>query len=299
MAVTAILVVCPVQAEFMDDVARIDQAIKENPSNVLRQSLESCLKKRNFAIQLYRMGETVRAERSLKYCYQMLQIPAVAVSPVMTAPSQVDLQAAAARELERALSLPADVANGLKIYRECAACHTPEGTGLTTGSVPQIAGQHHNVVIKQLADIRMGNRDTAIMAPYSSVETIGGAQAVADVAAYIDTLEISVATGKGPGNELDLGERLYGEHCTKCHGATGAGDDVTFTPRIHAQHYNYLVRQFQAIKGGKRRNANPEMVTQIQSFNEREIGAVLDYVSRLEPPEMMQAPVGWKNPDFE
>jgi hypothetical protein len=41
-----------------------------------------------------------------------------------------------------------------------------------------------------------------------------------------------------------------------------------------------------------------EMVTQVQGFGERETHAVLDYVSRLEPPAAMQAPPGWKNPDF-
>ena len=41
-----------------------------------------------------------------------------------------------------------------------------------------------------------------------------------------------------------------------------------------------------------------EMVAQIQGFDERETKALLDYVSRLEPPEALQAPAGWYNPDF-
>jgi cytochrome c553 len=136
------------------------------------------------------------------------------------------------------------------------------------------------------------------MAPYSSVEAIGGAQAVADVAAYVDTLEISVDTGKGLGDDLALGEKVYREHCVRCHGATGQGKNELFIPRIQAQHYKYLVRQFEWIRDGKRRNANPEMVEQIRGFEDREIRAVLDYVSRLEPPAEFQAPPGWRNPDF-
>jgi cytochrome c553 len=127
---------------------------------------------------------------------------------------------------------------------------------------------------------------------------MGGAQAVADVAGYIDTLEISVDNGKGPGRDLELGERLYRENCTRCHGTTGEGHADNYVPRIQAQHYKYLVRQFQSIKDGKRRNANAEMVDQIQGFEEREFQAVLDYVSRLEPPAELQAPPGWHNPDF-
>ena len=40
------------------------------------------------------------------------------------------------------------------------------------------------------------------------------------------------------------------------------------------------------------------MLAQIQGFEDRETRAVLDYVSRLEPPPELQAPPGWRNPDF-
>ena len=208
------------------------------------------------------------------------------------------MQANAAREVEKALILTPNTEKGLEIYRSCALCHQPEGWGLSNGSVPQLAGQHRNVVIKQLADIRAGNRDNVLMIPYASVEAIGGTQAVADVASYIDTLEINVDNGKGPGDDLELGKRLYAENCARCHGETGEGKAAEYVPRIQAQHYDYLVRQFEWIRDGKRRNANAEMVAQIQGFAVREVHAVLDYVSRLEPPEDLRAPAGWKNPDF-
>jgi len=285
-------------ADFDADLARVDRALRDNPSHVLQEALASCLTRRNFAANLYAMGQRTRAERSLRSCMHLLEIPETAPSPKVAAATHEELRAKATREIERALSLTPDVTNGLRIYRECAACHLPEGWGLSNGSVPQIAAQHRNVVIKQLADIRAGNRDNVLMVPYASAESIGGAQAVADVAAYIDTLEISVDTSKGTGEELELGARLYAENCVRCHGPNGEGNNENFVPRIQAQHYSYLVRQFEHIRDGKRRNANAEMVAQIQSFGERETHAVLDYVSRLEPPKALQAPPGWKNPDF-
>jgi cytochrome c553 len=118
------------------------------------------------------------------------------------------------------------------------------------------------------------------------------------VAAYIDTLEISVDTGKGPGDDLEFGKNVYQENCASCHGGSGEGDNERFIPRIHAQHYRYLVRQFEWIRDGKRRNANAEMAEQIKGFGDRETHAVLDYVSRLDPPAELQAPPGWENPDF-
>jgi cytochrome c553 len=204
----------------------------------------------------------------------------------------------AAREIEQALELTPDIENGLRIYRTCAECHQPEGWGLANGSMPQIAGQHRKVVVKQLADFRAGNRDEPGMCPLASAEKIGGAQAVADVTGYIDTLEISIENGKGPGNQLELGRALYGANCARCHGPEGEGDDDRDMPRIQAQHYAYLVRQFEWIRDGKRRNADPEMTAQVRSFSAEEISAVSDYVSRLQPPEAFQAPKGWRNPDF-
>jgi cytochrome c553 len=194
--------------------------------------------------------------------------------------------------------LTPNIEKGLEIYRGCARCHKPEGWGLSNGSVPQLAGQHQRVVIKQLADIRAGNRGNAMMLSYACVEAIGGTQSIADVAGYIDTLEISVDNGKGPGTNLELGGRLYAENCASCHGATGEGDDNKYAPRIQAQHYKYLKRQFRWIRDGERRNANAEMVAQIKGFKETDTQAVLDYVSRLEPPEELQAPPDWHNPDF-
>jgi len=288
-------------AGFAEDLARVDRALRDNPSHVPAQVVESCRHRRNDAARLYQAGHLERAERRLKYCIQALKIAEVAPAPVVqkeAPPSMAEIQARAGREVERALTLTPDVANGLKIYRTCAECHMPEGWGLSSGLVPQIAGQHRKVVIKQLADIRAGNRDNVLMAPYSSVESIGGAQAVADVAGYVDTLEMSGDTGKGPGEELELGAQIYKDKCARCHGQTGEGDGDAFVPRIQAQHYGYLVRQFESIREGKRRNANPEMVAQIRAFDARQTQVVLDYVSRLQPPEDLRAPPGWHNPDF-
>lgn len=285
--------------DFDDDLARVDRALRENPSRVPVETLDSCRSRRNTAVRLHDSGFRARADRSLKYCFQVLKVPETGPSPVEVAVRSIEeIQAQAAREVERALALTADVGRGLEIYRECAACHMPEGWGLPGGTVPQIAGQHREVVIKQLADIRAGNRDNLVMVPYSSAESIGGVQAVADVAGYIDTLEMTTSNEKGSGDDLELGAKLYQEHCVRCHGSSGEGDAEAFVPRIQAQHHSYLVRQFEWIRDGRRRNANAEMTAQIQDFSEREMRAVLDYVSRLEPPEALRAPPGWHNPDF-
>jgi cytochrome c553 len=307
LAVTALLTTDPTTSlagDFDEARARVDHALHYNPARVPKQALVSCQSRRNFAVELYRTGHTARAERKLAFCFDLLGIsrqPEQSPAPtkVANAPrSMKKVQAQAAREVEKALVLAPDTAKGLEIYRTCAMCHMPEGCGLANGSVPQLAGQHRGVAIKQLSDTRAGSRENFLMLPYASAERIGGAQAVADVAAYIDTLEISVGNGKGPGDDPALGERLYQENCASCHGPVAEGKDDAFIPRIRAQHYNYLARQFQRIRDEERHNANPEMIALIQKFHESETRAILDYVSRIEPPEELQAPAGWRNPDF-
>lgn len=281
---------------FYEDLKIVDNALTNPPPGSLRQALESCLKQRNHAVVLNDIGMVERARRALQYCFDSLYISRD-TAPKVTGPTEEELADRAAHEYDKAITLMPDVDNGRAIYAECAACHEPEGWGLATGSVPQIAGQHRYVVIKQLADFRAGHRDSILMLPYATVEAIGGAQAVADVAEYISTLEISVDNGKGPGKNLALGEQLYTEHCARCHGASGEGHNNGLTPRIQAQHYNYLVRQFEWIRDGKRRNAGLKM-TFIEEFGEAETQAVLDYTSRLMPVEELRAPPGWQNPDF-
>jgi cytochrome c553 len=285
--------------DFPDALKRVDYGLRKNPARVAQFALDSCRKRRDFAVKLYESREIDRAQRSLKFCFDLLKISETPPKAAKKAePDMEKARAQAAREVELAMFMTANTEKGLEIYRACARCHKPEGWGLRNGSVPQLAGQHRRVVVKQLADIRAGNRGNAMMLSYACVEAIGGPQAVADVAGYIDTLEISVANGKGPGNDLELGGRLYAENCARCHGAAGEGNNDQYAPRIQAQHYKYLLRQFDWIRDGTRANANAEMVAQIKGFEESETKAVLDYVSRLEPPEELQAPSGWKNPDF-
>jgi cytochrome c553 len=203
-------------------------------------------------------------------------------------------------EKDEALTLVGDPENGRDVYEVCSACHLPEGWGLPDGTFPQLAGQHHNVVIKQLADIRALNRNNPTMYPFALPSQIGGPQALADVVAYVAKLPMSPANGEGPGTDLERGKKLYEDNCTRCHGTAGEGDNEKFYPRIHGQHYNYIVRQFREIKSGARKNANPDMVKQVAEFSEQDLLAVCDYASRLEPPaEMLAKSADWKNPDFQ
>jgi cytochrome c553 len=201
-------------------------------------------------------------------------------------------------EFDVALVLTGDVGNGARLYRNCVACHGPEGWGDPAGSYPQIAGQLPGVIIKQLADIRAGNRDNPIMRAFSSRRALGDAQAIADVAAYISRLPMTPDNGQAMGGDLARGREIYRQECADCHGESGEGDRAEHIPQLYGQHYHYLVRQFHWIRNGRRRNADPEMVRQIERFSAADISAVMAYTASLRPPQERLASPGWRNPDF-
>jgi cytochrome c553 len=187
----------------------------------------------------------------------------------------------AQREFQEAMNLSPDRQAGAEIYEACAECHQPGGEGVADGSVPRLAGQHRSVIMKQLADIRAGYRDNPTMYTFASEAQLGGAQAIADVTGYIQTLEARGPTGRGPGDDLAKGEKIYKARCVRCHGLNGEGDDARHIPRIQSQHFAYLMRQIVWIREGTRHNADPEMRALVESLAPREIHAVVDYVSHL------------------
>jgi cytochrome c553 len=185
--------------------------------------------------------------------------------------------------------LTPSVEEGRELYEVCSECHRSNGGGIPDGTMPQVAGQHSSVLIKQLMDIRSGLRRNPSMYPY--VARLDDPQDLADLAAYIETLPIPEDNGEGSGRDLERGKRLYGENCLRCHGARGEGSALSFYPKLAGQHYRYLVRQIIDIAGGRRGNAHPEMVDAVVDFSARDVANVADYVSRMEKTVSVPVPV--------
>ena len=182
-------------------------------------------------------------------------------------------------EAVEAGKLEGRIDRGRALYEVCAECHLSNGAGNPDGTMPQLAGQHRGVLIKQLMDIRSGLRRNPSMYPY--VARLDGTQDLADLTAHIETLPIPEDNGKGAGVFLEDGKRLYEENCLRCHGENGEGSADAFYPRLAGQHYRYLVRQLIDIAGGRRGNANPDMTDSVKDFSARDVANVADYVSRI------------------
>jgi len=181
-----------------------------------------------------------------------------------------------------ALAKQGDPKRGEESFAICTGCHLPDGGGTADGVYPRLAGQHPTVLIKQLADIRLGLRDNPFM--YRFAVTLTDPQELADVAAYVAALPTPAENGRGRGTELELGQRLYQRDCASCHGLAGEGNAAAFFPRLAGQHYKYLLRQVTLTRMGQRRNANPAMLLALKPYTAKELEAVCDYISRLSVP---------------
>lgn len=199
-------------------------------------------------------------------------------------------------EFEQALNLTPDPERGRELYKRCVTCHGPEGWGVPGSGYPQIAGQLQGVTIKQMADFRANNRDNPIMRAFASQQSLGGPQDIADVAAYIAKLPMTPNNERGFPIDLALGEEIYKRDCEECHGVEGIGVEEDFGPKLQGQHYGYLMRQFDWIRNGRRRNANSKMVKQIKGFQPREQAAVMSYLANIIPENIAQP--NWRNSDF-
>jgi cytochrome c553 len=176
------------------------------------------------------------------------------------------------------LKLKGDATAGQEAYEVCSACHLANGMGRPDGTLPVVAGQHTQVLIKQMADIRAGQRENPTMYPFATSMT---PQEIADTAAYMNSLKPLTSNGKGAGTSLKRGEELYKKDCQTCHGATGEGDVAKFIPLLAGQHYKYMLRQIGEMREGKRKNADKDMVKVIKPLSDADLDAVSDYMSRL------------------
>jgi cytochrome c553 len=208
---------------------------------------------------------------------------AAAAIGILAVASSVAVQALSTvqEELAEVRRSTPDLDHGADHFDTCAACHGPDGGGTRDGQVPRIGGQHVTVLWKQLIDYRHDRRWDLRMEHFADRHRLGDPQAIADVAAYIHQLEPSGPAGQGSGKLLGAGAALYAQLCRSCHGATADGDAQRAIPRIAAQHYEYLRRQFYDAVDGRRPNFSPAHIRLLARLDHDDIEAVADYLSRL------------------
>ncbi|MCH8867826.1 MAG: c-type cytochrome [Proteobacteria bacterium] len=186
-----------------------------------------------------------------------------------------------------------DAEKGKTLYAICAACHGANAEGTAALNAPANAGQDPWYMTRQLKNFKAGIRgahpdDTfgAQMRPMAMV--LADDQAIADVVAYISSLELPDPPPTIDG-DIELGKQAY-ETCIPCHGEFGQGAQALDAPRLSRQHDWYIVRQLENFKKGIRGShqndiygAQMRIMSQMLESDER-VRAVAAYIATLEHP---------------
>ena len=178
-----------------------------------------------------------------------------------------------------------DAAAGQAKTAVCGACHSPDGNSLAP-NFPKLAGQGERYLLKQLNDIKSGNRQVVEM---TGLLTNLSDQDLADIAAYYASQTGS--TGQADPKLVERGEALFRggnleagmPACTGCHSPNGAGNDMAGFPKLNGQHATYVAKQLTDFREGNRTNDGDSMIMRAiaAKLSNKDIEAVSSYIQGL------------------
>ena len=178
-----------------------------------------------------------------------------------------------------------DAAAGQGKVVMCGACHGPDGNSLAP-NFPKLAGQGERYLLKQLNDIKSGNRQVVEM---TGLLNNLSEQDLADIAAYYASQKMSVGAADpqlvARGEALFRGGKLKEgmPACTGCHSPNGAGLDAAGFPQLGGQHAGYVAKQLTDFREGNRTNDGDSMIMRAiaAKLSNKDIAAVSSFVQGL------------------
>jgi len=167
----------------------------------------------------------------------------------------------------------------------CGACHGADGNSAAP-NFPKLAGQGERYLLKQMNDIKSGNRNILEM---TGLLTNMSEQDMADIAAYFASQSMSV--GAADPALVKAGEALYRggklaegmPACTGCHSPNGAGNDAAGFPQLGGQHAQYVAKQLTDFREGNRTNDGDAMIMRAiaAKLSNKDIEAVSSFIQGL------------------
>lgn len=167
----------------------------------------------------------------------------------------------------------------------CGACHGPDGNSAAP-NFPKLAGQGERYLLKQIHDIKSGNRTVVEMT--GILDNLSD-EDIADVAAYFSSQKMSV--GAADPELVKRGEALFRggkleegmPACTGCHSPNGAGIATAGFPHLGGQHATYVAKQLTDFREGNRTNDGDAMIMRAiaAKLSNKDIAAISSYVQGL------------------
>ncbi|RIA35127.1 cbb3-type cytochrome c oxidase subunit III [Ectopseudomonas oleovorans] len=167
----------------------------------------------------------------------------------------------------------------------CGACHGADGNS-PAPNFPKLAGQGERYLLKQLHDIKSGNRQVVEMT--GMLDNLSE-QDMADIAAYFSSQKMSV--GAADPKLVEHGEALFRggkleegmPACIGCHSPDGAGLAAAGFPHLGGQHAQYVAKQLTDFREGNRTNDGDAMIMRAiaAKLSNKDIEAVSSFIQGL------------------
>jgi cytochrome c553 len=186
-----------------------------------------------------------------------------------------------------------DAAAGEALTTACAACHGADGNSVM-GTFPKLAGQGEKYLLKQMQDIKSGERKVPEMT--GQLDALSDAD-FANIAAFYASKTQALSGSKDDKELLALGEKIYRAGnkdigvpaCIGCHSPTGVGNAPAGFPQVGGQHADYIAKQLRDFRAGaeytdKGRHNDGDikiMRAGVARMSDKEIDAVANYIAGL------------------
>jgi len=159
----------------------------------------------------------------------------------------------------------------------CVACHGPDGNS-PSPQFPILAGQTARYLYLQLRDFKEGRRDAGVMQPF--VQNLSR-EDMLDLAAFFAGQKPRDPGFKADAAKVQRGRKKAEETlCTMCH--LGGFKGQNEIPRVAGQHHDYVVKQLQDFKGGRRTNDAGTMSSVSKTLTDQDIDDVAHFLSTLD-----------------
>ncbi|HNI37133.1 MAG TPA: c-type cytochrome [Pseudomonadales bacterium] len=186
-----------------------------------------------------------------------------------------------------------DATAGKALTEACGACHGADGNSVMA-TFPKLAGQSEKYLLKQLHDIKSGERKVPEMT--GQLDQLSDTD-LANIAAYFAGNTMALSGSKDDKELLALGAKIYRAGnkdvgvpaCIGCHSPTGAGNAPAGFPRLGGQHADYIAKQLRDFRAGaeytdKGRHNDGDikiMRAGVARMSDKEIDAVANYIAGL------------------
>jgi cytochrome c oxidase subunit 2 len=234
-----------------------------------------------------------RVDRFELLCQELCGVGHFAMRGAILVDEQDDFDAWLALQptfAEQNARVAGNAAIGSAQYAVCAACHGPDGQGISAMNAPKIAGQSDWYLKRQIMSYKNGLRgvhqdDTYGQQMIGMVATLPDESAVDNVVAHIATLPDKPLEATIDGS-IENGKKIYNV-CAYCHGGDGMGIEALNAPRLSGSSDWYLARQLDNFKTGVR-GAHPKdyygyqmALMGITLRSEQAINDVVAYINTL------------------